>query len=396
MNNTEYDILVIQHQPIISGSIQSMLLLIKHLRRNNYRVKVLFLQSKGNALELFQKEGIAYITTDSITTYAHAYGAYRKFFSRRPWRPITMLISTFQSVHTAKTILQEQRPKLVYLNTSVLIPFAIAAKQLDIKVVWHLREQIHKGIFGFRKKMFQYLFQKYSNSIIAISKVNAKSLGVKSVDIIYNSVDFRVFNHQLRNNEWEEKYGLKDKIVISFVGGNNQVKGADQFIKMAVVLKKSFGDDIRFMIAGHFNLNPLGFQNRVDKLVHKLILENNLSENVIFTGVLPNISPLLSISTILVWSANEPHFARPIVEAMAMGVPVVATNFDSSREIIIDRIDGLLAEKNYINFAHTVTELLNDRNLYQKIKTNSIIKAKQLFDADGNNELILKIIQKNL
>jgi len=396
MNSTKKDILFIHHQPIISGSIQSLLLLINYLKKNNFNIKVLFLQTEGNALPLFKKAGIEYFTNNDITTYAHAYGAYRKFLTKKPWQPITLLIKTFYSVKKAREILNQHNPNLIYLNSSVLIPFAIAAKQLNIKVIWHLREQIHDGIIGIRKKIIQYLFRNYATKIISISKVNANSLGLNNIEVIYNSVDFNIFNHQLNNKEWEEKYNLKDKIVVSFVGGNLQSKGADIFINTAVQLKKVYGDKILFILSGNFNTNSKGYQNKIDRFVLNSIESNNMLDSVIFTGVLNNISNLLSVSNILVWSANVPHFARPILEAMAMGVPVVATNFQSSQEIITNEKDGLLAEKNYLSFAKSIERIINDVELYKKIQYNSLIKAKQLFDAEQNNYLISNIITKIL
>ncbi len=396
MNSTKKDILFIHHQPVISGSIQSLLLLINYLKKNNFNIKVLFLQTEGNALPLFKKAGIEYFTNNDITTYAHAYGAYRKFLTKKPWQPITLLIKTFYSVKKAREILNQHNPNLIYLNSSVLIPFAIAAKQLNIKVIWHLREQIHDGIIGIRKKIIQYLFRNYATKIISISKVNANSLGLNNIEVIYNSVDFNIFNHQLNNKEWEEKYNLKDKIVVSFVGGNLQSKGADIFINTAVQLKKVYGDKILFILSGNFNTNSKGYQNKIDRFVLNSIESNNMLDSVIFTGVLNNISNLLSVSNILVWSANVPHFARPILEAMAMGVPVVATNFQSSQEIITNEKDGLLAEKNYLSFAKSIERIINDVELYKKIQYNSLIKAKQLFDAEQNNYLISNIITKIL
>ena len=73
-----------------------------------------------------------------------------------------------------KNILINDKYDLVHLNTSCLLIPAIAAKSLGLKVIWHIREELHSGVFGIRRHIIRKIFHKYSDIIISISRTNAE------------------------------------------------------------------------------------------------------------------------------------------------------------------------------------------------------------------------------
>jgi glycosyltransferase involved in cell wall biosynthesis len=377
----------------MGGATQSLLSLAQQVQLSGLTCKVLFLSNEGNAIERYKQEKIQIVIAKNIYSYAHAYGAYNTFISRRPWRVVTNLFKSFSSIISVKEILLKENPRLIYLNTSVLIPFAIASKQINIPVIWHLREQIHNGNLGLRKKMIQYLFSKYPTKIIAISKVNAMALGVKNIDVIYNSVDFNVFNNNIDCSNFKAKYRLNAPFQICYVGGSVMSKGADILVESILKVLK-VRSDFNLVIAGQFNRNPTKPMNKIEKCVHEMIKLNPILENVLrFTGPLENVASVICSSNILIWPANTPHFARPIMEAMVMGKPVVASNFLSSKEIVDDQIHGLRVEPTSINFSKAILELIENENTRKKMGMASYIKAKDLFDSSKNNAKIVHYIQ---
>lgn len=358
-----------------------------------YSCKVLFLRREGNAIQRYREEGIDVSIAEDIMTYAHAYGAYNSFVSRRPWRVITNLIKTFASVKNAQKIISKEKPSLVYLNTSVLIPFAIAAKKEHVPVIWHLREQIHKGIFGIRKKMVQYLFKKYAHTIIAISQVNASSLGVENIKVIYNSVNFTQFDKNLVPHSIKNKWSIHAPFVVCFIGGKVLSKGADLLVASILELLK-VRDDFQVIIAGQFNTENQQVMNKIERKVYALCQKNPLLKNkLIFTGALPNVAEIIAASDLLVWPATTPHFARPIMEAMVMAKPVVASDFQSSAEILEHEKHGLLVTPAPLPIANAILHLMNNREMAKEMGLAAYDKAKNLFDARVNNERILEEIK---
>lgn len=390
------DVLFIHHLPEIGGATQSLLGILLSANHNNLTSKVLFLRKQGSAIEFYREEGIDVITNDSIYTYAHAYGAYRSFISRKPLHPITHLIRSFLSVKRAREILIKENPKAVYLNTSVLIPFAIAAKRLNIKVIWHLREQLHSGNIGFRKNIFRYLFKNFADKIIAISKTNADILRVDNVKIIYNSVNFEEFNEHVNPSIFKSDFKVRSRFIVTFLGGKVQSKGADIFVKSAIEVLNHH-QDITFIIAGDFNVDPNLKLSKMERKVLSILEQNSeLRYHFLFTGSLTKVFELLAATDILIWPATKPHFARPIMEAMVMGVPVIASNYKNSSEILDNNVEGILVKPNANNFANGILDLLNNESLRIKLGKKSRIKAEKMFDANNNNQEIINIIKSEI
>lgn len=390
------DILFIHHLPVMGGATQSLLGLVKFMQQQGLRCKVLFLQHQGNAIERYRQEGIDVILNDRIYSYAHAYGAYNKVVSRRPWRVVTNLIKAFRSTETAKQVIAAEQPRVVYLNTSVLIPCARAAHQLKIPVIWHLREQLHNGYLGIRKKLVRQLFAKYANRIIAISKVNAHTLHVEGTEVIYNSVDFSVFNKQLDAAACKQQYQLTGDFIFSFIGGSVLSKGADMLVDAFLQVWQQHRDS-QLVIAGHFNTDPTKPMNRIEKKVHEVCdAHPTLKTAIRFTGPLPQVTTLLAASDVLLWPATTPHFARPIMEAMVMGKPVIASQFLSSAEIIDHQQEGLLVKPTSSAFAEAMVWMLTHSKERQQMGASGYEKASHLFNAAENNQRIYQTLQSLL
>ena len=377
----------------MGGATQSLLGLVKHAQQKGLRCKVLFLQHEGNAIERYREEGIDVMLHSTIYSYGHAYGAYNKLISRRPWRVVTNLVKAFRSTDTIRQLLVQEQPRLVYLNTSVLIPCARAAHQLKIPVIWHLREQLHNGYLGLRKKMVQQLFAKYANRIIAISEVNANTLNVPGTQVVYNSVDFSVFSRDLDSNNFKQEYNLSDGIHFAFIGGRVLSKGADIAVEAFSHILSQY-PQANLIIAGPFHTDTTLPMNRIEKKVEALCASNPILKKALrFTGPLPQVAPVLASCDVLLWSATTPHFARPIMEAMVMGKPVIASRFLSSEEIVSHEKEGLLVAPTVTEIAEAMRWMIEHPKERTHMGQAGYEKARHLFNATKNNEHIVDIIQ---
>lgn len=158
------------------------------------------------------------------------------------------------------------------------------------------------------------------------------------------------------------------------------------------VLKED--QDVQLIMAGRFNTNRSGIMNKIEKRVYNMMNANPiLKEKVVFTGTLTNVAPLIAAADIVIWPATTPHFARPIMEAMVMGKPVVASNYLSSAEIVTDRQEGLLVEPVAKRISKAILELMREPALRQQMGLAGYQKAKKLFNASINNEKISQHIK---
>lgn len=388
------DILFVHHLPVVGGATHSLMLLIKAALRKDFKVKVVFLRPYGNAIEWYQDEDIEVEIID-IASYAHAHGAYRSFLSRRPWHPVTELAKALLDTGKARQYLGAERPRLVYLNTSVLIPFARAAKSLNIPVVWHIREQLHPGNVGIRRAIIRRCVKRNADLVLSISLTNAMQLKLNNTEVVYNSVNSKFFSHYNGDESFLQKFKISEKdIIFSFLGGNVKSKGVNLFVEAAIYAVNK-GLNSKFIIAGNINLDlEKGPINTMDKKVQALLSNTSQSirDRFIFTGTLNDVVPVLSVSYALVWPALVPHFSRPIIEAMATGIPFIATRFDSTTEIVDSGKEGILVSRDSKEIGEAMMHLVVNRVRSKIMGNNGFEKAKRLFDAEKNNELIIRKI----
>jgi glycosyltransferase involved in cell wall biosynthesis len=116
----------------------------------------------------------------------------------------------------------------------------------------------------------------------------------------------------------------------------------------------------------------------------------NISNSVIFFGKFTNVIPFYSRMDIFVLPSILEGFGIVLLEAMAAGIPVVATNVDGIKEVVINMTNGLLVpSKNPEAIAQAVMRLIEDPELTNKIVVNGFERAKQ-FDIQNH---IMKLEQ---
>ena len=113
-------------------------------------------------------------------------------------------------------------------------------------------------------------------------------------------------------------------------------------------------------------------------------------------GVLDDVSTLLKISDILVWPANTSHFARPIIEAMMSETLVLASDFESSREIVENGVTGFLTKNTPLEFNKQLTLLLETKANFNNIISNAKEKALLLFSQELNLKKNIHLISDTI
>ena len=408
MNNKKVSILFVHHFTGLGGATKSMYTLVQALDSSKYNAQILFLSKPGEASKLFEELKLPVFHLENIPLYPHAYGARLKYLSARPLKPWIQWFKLRKSVPLIRAFLKDKEIDLIHLNTTLLIAFGMAAKEEGIKVIWHIRELLHPGLIGWRYSMIKHIILNCSDSIIAISKTNAARLGKSpKIKVIYNYTKIPAYHSK---KEARTKLpptlqaAIQQKTVITFLGGTVASKGLKVLVKAVTQLGNR--PDLLFVVAGYPSTRPFAFKSSYYKLkylildkppndyCYEMIDQGTFPENILFTGFLKKVEPLLQCSDILLWPATEPHFARPIVEAMAYKVPVIATDFESSRELVLKPKAGyLFPNKNHKKLAEQIEYILNHPTEVQQIKQTGYDKAVQLFSEAKNFKEILKVYE---
>lgn len=301
-------------------------------------------------------------------------------------------------------IFRRVRPDIVNLGTpKVSLLGMIAAKLVKVPnriyTCRGFRFEHEKGI----KRSILILMEKISSSfaheVICISD-SVKEFGIKnrifdsSKAVIINKgssngVSLERFNPAsiefAKINELKARLGIENKFVFGFVGRIVDRKGIKElniaFKRLAEKYK-----DIQLVIVG-----GVEYVQIADK---SLISEMESSPNILFTGPQKDVPLYYSLFNVFVLPAWWEGFGNVLIQAAAMGIPVISTTGTGTRDAVVNGVNGLLVEpKNADQLYEAMERLYLNRDEAKVLGRNGVDWAKN-FDStiiwEGMNQLYLK------
>lgn len=237
-----------------------------------------------------------------------------------------------------------------------------------------------KSFFVLNKNK-QLMIKSYKNSnvLLTVSKSLKKlvikkfEIGEKKIDIIPNLVPDFFWKD---DNQSNQKY---DTFTIVFIGGLTTIKNPFLLLESMSVVRKS--ESIKLKIIGEGVLN--------DKL-QKYAKELGIASLVKFEGRLAreNVSEVLSKSHLLISTSKFETFGVTLIEGLAKGLPVVATN-SGGPEDIIQKGDGILVNNHSAEeVAKAILEVIKNYSSYNANEISERCKVR--FSEDAIYEKTIK------
>jgi len=150
----------------------------------------------------------------------------------------------------------------------------------------------------------------------------------------------------------------RDEHVITMLGRLNKDKQQHRLIRSFSYLAKEYPQWKVHVYGG--NAFPLDYEDYLKSLIHELKLENQ----VFLMGTTDKPSDALRKSDIFAFPTAFEGFPLALTEAMAVGLPCVGLKTTSAvNELIVDGVNGLLAENSPEDFAAKLKILMDDPNL---------------------------------
>jgi len=236
-----------------------------------------------------------------------------------------------------------------------------------------------------------------ADAIIALSQAIKNKMKVKSaapVHVIKSSIDTRT--HPVKKINYAKfRKNARTKIAGKFsippesrwVGSLAALvphKDPANFARAAaLVLQKH--PDTHFILAG---------EGKLRRQIENLIGELGIGGNFHIIGHYYDPYELLSALDIFVLSSREEGLGSVLIEAMASGLPIVATNTGGIPEMIKDGYNGILAEKeNSRSLAEKIIMLASDGNLKAELSENALEESKK-YSSRKMAEETLKVYEK--
>ena len=273
----------------------------------------------------------------------------------------------FELYHLCKTF----KPDIIHTWDSMTSFYSLPiAKWFKIKLInGSIRNATPPKLFSFGW-FFSTLTFSFSDKIVSNSLAGLKQYNTAGRNglCIYNGFDFNRISVLKPRHIIKESLGINKEKVVGMVASFSKNKDYDTFITAAQnILSKR--KDVSFVCVG---------EGQTLKQIKKQVLDCN-KHNIIFTGRQESVESIINIFDFGVLSTYTEGISNSIMEYMALGKPVVATNGGGTNELVIDKKTGFLVpERCPSKMAEKIEYLLdNEKSARQMGKIGrKIIESK--------------------
>lgn len=296
-------------------------------------------------------------------------------------------ITEYPYIPKLPSILRKIKPDIIHAHSHLFLTTLSAireAKKLNIPSVVSVHGVYAKRDIFINSLQKSYLYTigrwifKNATKIICETKSDAYEImkygaNKKKIRIVPNAVDLDLFKpSKVKSNE----------PLFVWVGRFVPEKGLLYLIK-AIELVVSKYKDAKFVLVG---------DGPVLLSIRKMVNKSRLNRNVKFTGFLDSksISNILSKATAFVFPSLKEGMPKAVLEAMASGLPIIASNIPGVNEVVKDKYNGLLVPpRNHHALAETIINIINDKGLVVKLGIN----ARKTVETNHSWDLIINMLE---
>lgn len=246
-------------------------------------------------------------------------------------------------------------------------------KSIGLIITKHVDNNYLGGSIKKRKSfvsnwLSRFIYNK-AKHIICISKAvrsfliknNPTSFLDKKTSVIYYGIDKFYINECLFKKEKTDFFFNKQKIKFCFIGRLVKQKQVDSIIHCFSKLKKKHAD-VALIIVGN---GPE--ESELKNLAKKL----NLLEDITWIEFVEDVGSVLEQIDVLCLNSSFEGLGLILLEAMAIGKPIIAPNISAFPEVIKNNVNGILTnQENQSSFLDAMTLMLN-YEFRQKLSKNA-------------------------
>ena len=262
--------------------------------------------------------------------------------------------------------IRKQKPDVLhaYLGAANILSVLLKPFQSNMHVIWGVRasnmdfsqyDWVWRSIYFFERKLSRFADLIIVNSRAGLRFSRDNGFPEEKMTVISNGIDTDEFHPKLKAGEKvRSEWGIgKNEILIGNVARLDPKKDQVSFLKAAarVIEKKP---SIKFVSIGR------GENEYQEKLI-KLCNELRISENIIWAGVRKDMPRVYNALDIMCLSSSFGEgFPNVIGEAMACGVPCVATDVGDTARIIGNAFGIIVETDNYEELAAGIVKMISD------------------------------------
>jgi glycosyltransferase involved in cell wall biosynthesis len=388
-------ILFIQHASALGGSCVSLLETIFALDKNRYEAVVALARPSEAVHAYYSSAGIRVVPWQGVTVWNHSTVAPTRLGRPASWVHLARVAFCWRRDQKRTLgLVARAEPHLVHLNSMPLAVSARALSRARIPFVWHVREPPEPER-GLRYRIIRRLMLEARNLIFLSESDRNAWVQSRSGVVIPNFVNLDRINGDLDRKATRERLGLPPAArVVLFAGGLAEVKGIHPLLEAIAMVRGTIPNVVCLMpgsgtapsgrpIARFARaVLPLVGSGTPRQRVEARIRRLNLAGALLRLPFCAEMPTLLAVSDVVAFPSIKPHFARPVIEAAAMGKPAVGSDLPGVRELIQDGKTGFLVPAGSpAGLAGALIAVLADQALADRLGQEARRVARERFDA---------------
>ncbi len=277
------------------------------------------------------------------------------------------------------------------------------ARSPRVPVVVHVRDCLPPGLVS---SATMRLIAATATTVVANSRYTAESVRAAAprahIEVVHNPVNLHRWDPaRIDRAAARARVGAvgEQRLLLGVVAQLSPWKGQDTAIEALRLLVEQ-GIDAQLLLIGSakFRARATRFDNeRYLADLHRLVSDAGLQERVSWLGEREDVPELMRALDVLLLPSWQEPFGRAVIEAMAMGVPALATNVGGPPEIIRDGREGyLIPPREPLAWAEAIVRLAHDPALAAEMGRAGRRRVEQAFTVEHHVSAILGVYERAL
>jgi glycosyltransferase involved in cell wall biosynthesis len=373
--NRKIKICHIQLLPLMSGVQRSMLYILQALDRNQYDVHVIC-KEEGDLTRTLKQLGIHIILLPNLVRTIH---------------PLQDSVALFKLLKLFKKykfdIVHTHSSKTGFLGR-------LAARLSGTEKILHSVHGLPFHEFSPSPVRFIYTWLERFGSLMSdkiifvnneerLMAIQKRLVREQKAITVYNGIDFdEVSTHDKKalRGRIRNRCGIRtNDFVVGYVGRLWRQKDPDTLMRIIDMCSER---PYRFLIVGD---GP--YSLKFEELAR-------INKNILLTGWVDDPFSYYPAMDLLVLPSLWEGLSMTLLEAMAFGKPVVASDIKGNRECIETGANGVLCTpRNALQFTAAIDKIADDKKLYKHLSDNARKNSRLFFNAAKNNKIIINLYQ---
>ena len=250
-------------------------------------------------------------------------------------------------------LIRRVRPDIVHVNAAFFLAPALAARLAGIPLLWHLNDTIVPRPLA---PLLGLVVRALADQVVVAAEAVGRHYGipVSARAVVFAPVD----TDRLAPSERPAGSGPRR---IGLVGNWTWVKGIEVFLEAAARVRERLDEGLEIHLVGARLESQRTYAQRIDRLIGELGLDEITARH----GFLDDPERIVAALDVLVLSSHSDACPQAVLEAMALGVPVAASDVGGVRELLRPGSDApagaVVPPGDPAALAEVILDLLRDR-----------------------------------